>query len=173
MDHAVERVAAAAETVRGLGFPFMLTARAKNHIRGNPDLEDTIRRLLAFEEAGTDVLYAPGIRTTEEIRITPFLVSPYRSLVTTEMPSRRPPSAARRPLSRTRSGDERVANTAAQASIRKPTGGAIRWQLLLARERVAPTPVHCGGRGPRGRAVWWRRGRCRGGREGGETLPPD
>jgi 2-methylisocitrate lyase-like PEP mutase family enzyme len=68
MDHAVERVAAAAETVRGLGFPFMLTARAENHIRGNPNLEDTIRRLLAFEEAGADVLYAPGLRAPEEIR---------------------------------------------------------------------------------------------------------
>jgi 2-methylisocitrate lyase-like PEP mutase family enzyme len=68
MDHAVERVAAAAETARGLGFPFMLTARAENHIRGNPNLEDTIRRLLAFEEAGADVLYAPGLRATEEIR---------------------------------------------------------------------------------------------------------
>ena len=68
MDHAVERVAAAAETVRGLGFPFMLTARAENHIRGNPDLEDTIGRLVRFEEAGADVLYAPGLRTTVEIR---------------------------------------------------------------------------------------------------------
>ena len=43
-----------------LGFPFMLTARAENHIRGNPDLDDTIARLQAFEEAGADVLYAPG-----------------------------------------------------------------------------------------------------------------
>jgi 2-methylisocitrate lyase-like PEP mutase family enzyme len=66
--HAVERVAAAAEAARGLGFPFMLTARAENHIRGNPDLEDTIARLQAFEEAGADVLYAPGLRTAGEIR---------------------------------------------------------------------------------------------------------
>ena len=48
-DHAAERVAAAAETARGLGFPFMLTARAENHIRGNPDLDDTIARLQAYE----------------------------------------------------------------------------------------------------------------------------
>jgi 2-methylisocitrate lyase-like PEP mutase family enzyme len=65
--HAVERVAAAVEAARGLGFPFTLTARAENHIRGNPDLEDTIARLQAFEEAGADVLYAPGLRSVEEI----------------------------------------------------------------------------------------------------------
>ncbi len=65
---AVERVAAAAEAVQGLGFPFMLTARAENHIRGNPDLDDTIARLQAFERAGADVLYAPGLRSADEIR---------------------------------------------------------------------------------------------------------
>jgi 2-methylisocitrate lyase-like PEP mutase family enzyme len=67
VDEAVERVAAAAEAARGLGFPFTLTARAENHIRGNPDLEDTIARLRAFEQAGADVLYAPGLRSAEEI----------------------------------------------------------------------------------------------------------
>ena len=51
-----------------LDFPFTLTARAENHIRGNPDLDDTIARLQAFEAAGADVLYAPGLRTTDEIR---------------------------------------------------------------------------------------------------------
>jgi len=54
--------------VRGLGWPFTLTARAENHIRGNPDLDDTIARLQAFEAAGADVLYAPGLRTPEQIR---------------------------------------------------------------------------------------------------------
>ncbi|HEX8053131.1 MAG TPA: isocitrate lyase/phosphoenolpyruvate mutase family protein [Thermoleophilaceae bacterium] len=68
LEHAAARVAAAAETARGLGFPFVLTARAENHIRGNPDLDDTIARLRAYEEAGADVLYAPGLRTDEEIR---------------------------------------------------------------------------------------------------------
>ena len=68
LDHAVERVAAAAEAARGLGFPFTLTARAENHLRGNPDLHDTIARLQAFEAAGADVLYAPGLRTPAEIR---------------------------------------------------------------------------------------------------------
>jgi 2-methylisocitrate lyase-like PEP mutase family enzyme len=66
-DHAVERVAAAVDAARSLPFPFMLTARAENHLRGNPDLDDTIRRLRAFEEVGADVLYAPGLRTVEEI----------------------------------------------------------------------------------------------------------
>jgi 2-methylisocitrate lyase-like PEP mutase family enzyme len=68
LQHAVERVAAAAEAAHILSFPFTLTARAENHIRGNPDLGDTIARLDAFEEAGADVLYAPGLRSVEEIR---------------------------------------------------------------------------------------------------------
>jgi 2-methylisocitrate lyase-like PEP mutase family enzyme len=67
-EHAVERVAAAAEAAHRLPFPFMLTARAENHIRGNPDLADTIARLQAFEAAGADVLYAPGLRTPAELR---------------------------------------------------------------------------------------------------------
>jgi 2-methylisocitrate lyase-like PEP mutase family enzyme len=68
LQHATERIAAAAEAARGLGFPFTLSARAENHLRGNPDLEDTIARLQAFERAGADVLYAPGLRTVEQIR---------------------------------------------------------------------------------------------------------
>jgi 2-methylisocitrate lyase-like PEP mutase family enzyme len=66
--HAVERVAASAEAAQALRFPFTLTGRAENHIRGNPDLDDTIGRLQAYDEAGADVLYAPGLRTVEEIR---------------------------------------------------------------------------------------------------------
>jgi len=65
---AAERIAAARETADSLDFPFTLTARAENHIRGNPDLDDTIARLLSYEEAGADVLYAPGLRMVEEIR---------------------------------------------------------------------------------------------------------
>jgi 2-methylisocitrate lyase-like PEP mutase family enzyme len=67
-DKAVERIAAAVEAARSLSFPFTLTARAENHIRDNPDLDDTISRLRAYEEAGADVLYAPGLRTVDEIR---------------------------------------------------------------------------------------------------------
>ncbi len=66
--HAVERVAAACEAAHALSFPFTLTARAENHVRDNPDLDDTIARLQAFEKAGADVLYAPGLRNGEEIR---------------------------------------------------------------------------------------------------------
>ena len=67
-DHAVERVAAAVEAARALDFPFTFTARAENHIRGNPDLDDTIARLQAYEKAGADVLYAPGLGSADEIR---------------------------------------------------------------------------------------------------------
>lgn len=67
-EHAVERVAAAVETARGLGFPFMLTARTENFLHGRPDLDDTIKRLQAFEAAGADVLYAPGLKTLDEVR---------------------------------------------------------------------------------------------------------
>jgi 2-methylisocitrate lyase-like PEP mutase family enzyme len=64
---AVERVSAAVEAARALPFPFVLTARAENYLHGRPDLEDTIARLQAFEAAGADVLYAPGLRTVDEI----------------------------------------------------------------------------------------------------------
>jgi 2-methylisocitrate lyase-like PEP mutase family enzyme len=64
---AVERVRAAVEATRRLPFPFTLTARAENFLWGRPDLADTIRRLQAFQEAGADVLYAPGLKTREEI----------------------------------------------------------------------------------------------------------
>lgn len=73
--HAVERVAAAAEAAHGLAFPFMLTARAENLIRDNPDLDDTIGRLQAYERAGADVLFAPGLRNAQEIRTVCSAVS--------------------------------------------------------------------------------------------------
>jgi 2-methylisocitrate lyase-like PEP mutase family enzyme len=65
---AVERVHAAVEAARSLPFPFMLTARAENLLYGHNDLDDTIRRLQAFEAAGADVLYAPGVRDIATIR---------------------------------------------------------------------------------------------------------
>src|SRR6201999_1518248 len=65
---AAERVAAAVEAARALDFDFTLTARAENHIRGNPALDATIARLQAYEAAGADVLYAPGLRNAEETR---------------------------------------------------------------------------------------------------------
>jgi 2-methylisocitrate lyase-like PEP mutase family enzyme len=66
--HAVERVQAAVEVARALPVPFMLTARAENLLHGRLDLDDTIRRLQAFEKAGADVLYAPGVRDLATIR---------------------------------------------------------------------------------------------------------
>jgi 2-methylisocitrate lyase-like PEP mutase family enzyme len=68
LDRAVERVAAAAEAAGRLDVDFVFTARAENHIRGNPDLDDTIARLQAYERAGADVLYAPGLGSAEEVR---------------------------------------------------------------------------------------------------------
>ena len=65
---AVERVHAAVEAARALPFAFVLTARAENFWHGRRDMDDTIRRLQAFERAGADVLFAPGIRTLDEIR---------------------------------------------------------------------------------------------------------
>lgn len=64
---AVERVRAAVEAVRSLPFPFTVTARSENYLVGRPDLADTIKRLQAYQEAGADVLYAPGLATREDI----------------------------------------------------------------------------------------------------------
>ena len=73
---AVDRVRAAAEVVRGLPYPFMLTARAENFLVGRPDLFDTIHRLQAYQDAGADVLYAPGLTTRDEIAsVVCFLAS--------------------------------------------------------------------------------------------------
>jgi len=75
-NHAVERVEAAVAAARKLPFPFVLTARAENLLHGRLDLPDTIRRLQAFAEAGADVLYAPGLRTREEIQAVVKAVAP-------------------------------------------------------------------------------------------------
>jgi 2-methylisocitrate lyase-like PEP mutase family enzyme len=66
-EQAVERVRAAAEAVRSLPFAFTLTGRAENYLHGRPDLEDTIGRLQAYQEAGADVLYAPGLASKDDI----------------------------------------------------------------------------------------------------------
>jgi len=67
IEHAVERVRAAVEAARSLSFPFTLTARAENYLHGRPDLKDTILRLQAYQAAGADVLYAPGLATKDDI----------------------------------------------------------------------------------------------------------
>jgi 2-methylisocitrate lyase-like PEP mutase family enzyme len=64
---AADRIRAAAAVVRSLSFPFMLTARAENYIAGRPDLHDTIARLQAYQDAGADVLFAPGLKSRQDI----------------------------------------------------------------------------------------------------------
>ena len=73
--HATERVQAAVQAARALPFTFTLTARAENFLRGNPDLDDTIKRLQAFAKAGADVLFAPGLPDLEAVRAVCAAVS--------------------------------------------------------------------------------------------------
>jgi 2-methylisocitrate lyase-like PEP mutase family enzyme len=118
VDVAGERVAAAVSAARGAGFPFVLTARAENHIRGNPDLDDTIARLQAYERAGADVLYAPGLRSAGEIRTVCDAVSrPVNVLALPGGPAR----------------DEIFAAGAQRISV----GGALTWVAAAAMVEAA------------------------------------
>ncbi len=82
LGQATERISAAAHAARALPFHFMLTARAENFLRGNPDLDDTIRRLQAFEKAGADVLFAPGVPDLASVRtICSSLSKPFNFMV--------------------------------------------------------------------------------------------
>ncbi len=74
-NQAVERVAAAVEAAHALDFPFTLTARTENYFWGNPDLDDTIKRLQAFERVGADVLFAPGLPSLDAVRAVCAAVS--------------------------------------------------------------------------------------------------
>lgn len=67
-NHALDRIAAAVDTARALSHDFILTARSENFLHDRPDLDDTIKRLQAFESAGADVLYAPGLKNLDDIR---------------------------------------------------------------------------------------------------------
>ena len=79
---AVERVAAAAQAAHALGFPFLLTARSENFLRGNPDLDDTIKRLQAYEKAGADVLFAPGLPDLAAVKtVCASLSKPFNFMV--------------------------------------------------------------------------------------------
>ncbi|MET0801898.1 MAG: isocitrate lyase/phosphoenolpyruvate mutase family protein [Actinomycetota bacterium] len=112
LSHATERVAAATEAARALEFPFTLTARAENHIRGNPDLDDTIARLRSYEAAGADVLYAPGLSTATDIRaVCDALSKPVNVL-------------ARPPLS--------MAEIVDAGAQRVSVGGALAWTAINA-----------------------------------------
>ena len=87
-DHAVERVAAGVEMARSLPVPFTFVARAENLIRGRPDLDDTIRRLQAFEKAGADVLYAPGLRDLATMRtVVPAIGKPMNVVMSAADPA--------------------------------------------------------------------------------------
>jgi 2-methylisocitrate lyase-like PEP mutase family enzyme len=112
VERAAERVAVACQAASELGAPFMVTARAENHIRGNPDLDDTIARLLAYERAGAHVLYAPGLHTVEEIRAVCAAVS-------------RPVNVLARP-------DLRFADIAEAGAQRVSVGGALTWAAMTA-----------------------------------------
>ena len=115
--HAVERVAAAREAADRLGFPFVLTGRAENHIRGNPDLDDTIARLQAYERAGADVLYAPGLRSGDEIRaVSDAIATPLNVL-------------ARPDLS--------MQDIVAAGGRRVSVGGALTWTAVAALTNAA------------------------------------
>lgn len=81
-NEAVERVAAAAAAAKSLGFAFTLTARSENFLRGNPDLDDTIKRLQAYEKAGADVLMAPGLPDLAAVKAACSALSkPYNFMV--------------------------------------------------------------------------------------------
>jgi 2-methylisocitrate lyase-like PEP mutase family enzyme len=87
LGRASERIAAAADAAAGSGADFVLTARAENHLHSRHDLEDTIRRLRAYEAAGADVLYAPGLRTVEDIRrVVESVGAPVNVLVSAHTP---------------------------------------------------------------------------------------
>jgi 2-methylisocitrate lyase-like PEP mutase family enzyme len=116
LGQATERIAAAAEASGS----FVLTARAENHIRGNPDLDDTISRLQSYESAGADVLYAPGLRTIEEIQAVCDAVS--------------------KPVNVLARADLTFAAIAAAGAQRVSVGGALTWVaaagLVAAAERI-------------------------------------
>jgi 2-methylisocitrate lyase-like PEP mutase family enzyme len=79
---ATERIAAGAEAARGLAFPFLLTARAHNLLYANPDVDETIRRLQAYERAGADVLFAPGLLDVSAVRqVCGSITKPFNFMV--------------------------------------------------------------------------------------------
>ena len=85
-EHAAERVWAAVEAAKSLPFTFTLTARCENFLVGRPDIGDTIKRLQAYRQAGADVLYAPGLRTMDEVRsVVESLDKPVNVLLGPEM----------------------------------------------------------------------------------------
>ena len=117
LEQAAERVAATGEAARALALPFTLTARAENHIRGNPTLDDTIARLQAYERAGADVLYAPGLRDGDEIRAVCESVS--------------------KPVNVLAHRDLSMAEIVAAGARRVSVGGALTWVAVNAMAAAA------------------------------------
>jgi 2-methylisocitrate lyase-like PEP mutase family enzyme len=117
LERAVERVAAAVAAARACGFPFTLTARAENHIRDNPDLDDTIARLQAYERAGADVLFAPGLRTGAEIEAVCGAVG--------------------RPVNVLAHAGLSMAEIAAAGATRVSVGGGLTWVAVRAMAEAA------------------------------------
>ena len=116
-DAAVERVAAAVAAARALDFPFTFVARAENHLHGVDDLDDTIARLQAYEQAGADVLYAPGLRSTDQIR----------AIV----------SAVSRPVNVLGHAGFTVAEIVGAGAQRISVGGALTWVAVAAAAEAA------------------------------------
>jgi 2-methylisocitrate lyase-like PEP mutase family enzyme len=122
--HAVERIAAGVEAAAALPFPFTLTARAENYLHGRSDLDDTIARLQAYDRAGADVLYAPGLRSGDEIRAVCEAVSKPVNVL------------AHRGLSM----DEIAGAGARRVSV----GGALTWVAVNAMAAAAGKMLHDG-----------------------------
>ncbi len=118
--HAAERVAAACEAAERLDFPFLVVGRAENHLRGVDDLDDTIARLQAYERAGAAVLYAPGLRTPEQIRLVC--------------------EATSKPVNVLARADLRMSEIVAAGAQRVSVGGALTWvarnAMIAAAERM-------------------------------------
>ncbi len=113
---ALERVVAAVEAARALDLPFTLTARAENHLRGNPDLDDTIARLQAFERAGADVIYAPSLDLEQVAALRAETSAPINVLAAPEMT---------------------VAAVADAGGTRISVGGALAWVGIAATTAAA------------------------------------
>jgi 2-methylisocitrate lyase-like PEP mutase family enzyme len=117
VEQALERLAPAVEAARSLDFDFTLTGRAENHIRGNPDLDDTIARLQAYEQAGADVIFAPGLREIGQVRAIR--------------------AATSRPLNVLAHRGFSFAELAAAGAKRMSVGGALTWVAVAAMREAA------------------------------------
>jgi 2-methylisocitrate lyase-like PEP mutase family enzyme len=114
---AADRIAAAREAADRLDFHFTLTGRAENHVRGHPDLDDTIARLQAYERAGADVLFAPGLRSSDEIRSVCEAVS--------------------KPVNVLAHSALSVGEIAAAGARRVSVGGGLAWVAIAAMAKAA------------------------------------